>query len=166
MAKIEASLILEILGRPKENVSAAMETLINRLSLEKGVKMLNRTLHEPVPVEKSDLFTSFAEVDVELDSFMIYVAVIFGYMPSNIQITSPEKMTLNNIELNEVGNALVQRLHHYDAVTKNVLVERNFYAKKLQEIAPHLFTKQESVPAQEKTPRKDKPKKPKKSKKN
>ena len=150
MEKISASLILEILGRPKENVSAALQTVMEKLSQEKGVKILNKTLHEPMPVEKSDLFTSFAEVDVELDSIMAYLVVIFGHMPSNIQITEPEKITFNNIELNEIGNAIVQRLHHYDAVAKNVVVERNMYAKKLREVAPYLFKKPEAQAKEEK----------------
>ena len=163
MEKISASLILEILGRPKENVSAALQTVMEKLSQEKGVKILNKTLHEPMPVEKSDLFTSFAEVDVELDSIMAYLVVIFGHMPSNIQITEPEKITFNNIELNEIGNAIVQRLHHYDAVAKNVVVERNMYAKKLREVAPYLFKKPDSQNPVAKTEKKQK--KNKKSKK-
>jgi hypothetical protein len=158
MGKIHASLILEILGRPKENVSAALETVVNRLSLEKGVKIVSKTLHEPRPIEKSDLFTSFAEVDVELDSIMAYLVVIFGHMPSNIQITDPEKITLNNSELNELGNALVQRLHHYDAITKNVITERDIFARKLKQIAPHLF-KEPTQSAPVKTEEKQKKKK-------
>jgi hypothetical protein len=160
MGKIHASLILEILGRPKENVSAALETVVNRLSAEKGVKVLNKKLHEPKPIEKSDLFTSFAEVEVELESTMAYLAVIFNHMPSNIQITDPEKIIFSNLELNEIGNALVQRLHHYDALAKNILSERNMLARKLQEVAPHLFKKPETKIKPE-----TKPKEKKKSKK-
>lgn len=159
MEKITASLILEILGRPKENVVAALEKVVDKLSSEKGVKIISKTLHEPRPVEKSDLFTSFAEIDVELDSMMTYLTVIFGHMPSNIQITSPEKMTLKNIELNEIGASLTQRLHQYDALAKSVVAERNMYAQKLKDVAPHLFKKEDSLP-----PEKN-PQKPKKSKK-
>jgi hypothetical protein len=160
MAKIHASLILEILGRAKENVSAALQTVVDKLSSETGVKVVNKILHEPIPVEKSDLFTSFAEADVELDSIITYLAVIFGHMPSNIQITYPENISFNNIELNEIGNTLVQRLHHYDALTKSVVAERDMLVRKLHEVAPDLFKKPE-VPVKSK----EKPNKKKKSKK-
>ena len=156
MVKICASLILEILGRPKENVSEALQTVVNRLSLEKGVKILSKNLHEPRPVENSDLFTSFAEVDVELDSIMAYLVVVFGHMPSNIQITDPEKIIFNNLELNEIGNALVQRLHQYDSIAKNVIAEKNMLAQKLQQVAPHLFKKPEAQVKPEEEPKKKK----------
>jgi len=157
MEKIQASLILEILGRPKENVIAALETILNRMGNEKGMKILNKKTHELKPVEKSDLFTTFAEVDIELDSIMHYLTLIFTYMPANIEITHPEKINFNNPDLNELGNAIVQRLHHYDAVTKSVVAERDMFARKLHEIAPHLFKKQEEPsPKPEKKPRKKK----------
>lgn len=156
MEKIHASLILEILGRPKENVAEALNTVVVRMGAEKGVKILNKTYHEPNPIEKSDLFTAFAEVELELDSLMTYLTVIFTYMPSNIEIIRPEKITLNNIEMNEIGNSLVQRLHHYDALAKNVLAERNILAKKLQEVAPHLFQKPSEQKSEEKPAKKKK----------
>lgn len=163
MEKIHASLILEILGRPRENVTSALNTILEKMEKEKGVNVLNKKAHEPKPVEKTDLFTSFAEVDVELDSIMSYILLVFSYMPANIEITNPEKLTLNNGELNEIGNALVQRLHHYDAVTKNTLAERDMYAKKLREIAPHLFKKSENQKGEEKPEKKKKSSKKKKS---
>jgi hypothetical protein len=165
MVNLQASLILEILGRPKENVSAALQTVIDRLGSEKGVKMINKTLHEPKPLEKTDLFTSFAEVDVELDSIMTYISVIFTHMPSNIEITHPENITLNNLQLNELGNALTQRLHHYDAIAKTLLAERDMFAQKLNQVAPHLFKKNE-VPKEPPKEPEEIPKKKKKSKKN
>ena len=124
--KINATLLLEILGRPKEHVKEALTTLVLKLGAEQGVKITNKILHEPQPVKDSQtLFTSFAEIDLELDSLQRYVMVIFTYMPSHIEIISPEKIAISNAELNEVGNAITQRLHHYDAVTKNTIVERN-----------------------------------------
>ncbi|MFH1802617.1 MAG: hypothetical protein ABH864_04145 [archaeon] len=156
MEKIHASLILEILGRPKENIINALGSILEKMSNEKGIKILEKNVHDPEPVEKSDLFTSFVELDVELDSVMNYLTLIFTYMPANIEITHPEKIMFNNITLNEMGNALVQRLHHYDAVTKNTVAERDMLARKLHEVAPHLFKKQESS---SKAEAKEKPKK-------
>jgi len=151
--KIVVSLVLEILGRPAEHVSEALNTLVLRLGAEKGVKITNKTLHEPSPVKDSKtLFTSFAEVDLEIDSLESYVSVIFTYMPSHIEVIFPEKITISNSHLNEIGNAITQRLHHYDAITKNVIVERNALMEKLKEVSPELFKKEQN-------PKKNKPKK-------
>lgn len=137
--KIEASAILEILGRPKEHVTEALKTILSQIESEKGINLISKTAHEPKPLEKTDLFTSFAELDLEMDSFMHYFSFIFRYMPSNIQITYPEKLAVTNSELNEFGNALVQRLHKYDSLTKNAVAQRDLYAKELKKVNPGFF---------------------------
>lgn len=147
MGKIQARLIIEILGRPPEHVKKALEELINKLSTDKGVKILEKTLHDPLPLENSkDLFTSFAEVLLEFDSLANYVTTIFTYMPSNIEIIRPEELNIRNLDLSELGNTVLQRLHHYDAIVKGMLNERAALVAKLKEVAPHLFQKQSQQP--------------------
>ncbi|MEK6850435.1 MAG: hypothetical protein AABX85_02590 [Nanoarchaeota archaeon] len=142
MEKIQANMVLEILGRPKENVSIALGTILDSLSKEKGTAIKEKILHEPIPVEGSkDLFTAFTELAVEFDSLSDYYQIMFAYMPSNVEIVYPEKIIVKNDELTSIGNKLIQRLHDYDAVVKNTLMEKEILVKKLYEIAPHLFKK-------------------------
>lgn len=151
MDKLQASLILEVLGRPKEYIAESLNTLVVKMGSEKGVKIVSKQYHEPAPVKDTkDLFTTFAEVNVELDSLIHYFGIIFSYFPSHIEMISPENFELSNYELNELGNALVQRLHNYDSVVKQTLAERDILKNKLREVAPHLF-KQESSPAKTET---------------
>ena len=147
MDKIKANLVIEILGRPAEHIKSALFELLLKLKEEKGVKITDQKVHEPILAQNSkDLFTTFAEVSVDLDSLANYFGIIFAYMPSHIEIINPEKIELSNYNLNELGNTLIQRLHHYDAVTKNTLSERDALLNKLREIAPHLFKKQDFKP--------------------
>ena len=142
MEKIQANMIIEILGRPKENVSNAIKNLIEKLGTEKGVSLIEKTLHEPVSVPDSkNLFTTFAEVTVEFDSLGTYMGIMFAYLPSNIQIISPEKVLIKNDDLTVLGNKIIQRIHDYDAITKKTLAERETLIRKLHEVAPHLFKK-------------------------
>jgi len=169
MQKIQVNLIFEILGRPPEHIKEALNTLVIKMGSEKGVKLLSKTYHEPKKVEDPkahDLYTAFAEVSLELDSMGDYFKIIFTYMPANIELVSPESISFNNFELNELSNALLQRLHNYDALTKNVVFERDMFAKKLQEVAPHLFREPEQTPQQVQKPvKKEKAKKKVKPKK-
>jgi hypothetical protein len=140
MEKIHVFLVLEILGRPKEHVKEALNTLVVRMGSEKGVKIINKTYHDPVPVEGSkELFTAFAEVGLELESLSEYLGIVFAYMPSNIEVVKPEKLVLTKSDLNQLANTLTQRLHNYDAITKQTIAERDAVIKKLYEYAPHLF---------------------------
>lgn len=171
MEKIQATLILEILGRPAEHIKSALVALVERLGTEKGVTVTAKTIHEPTPVKESkDLFTTFAEVSVEFESIANYFGIIFTYMPANVELISPTEFKISNTELSELGNRLLIQLHNYDAITKKMLFERNFLVKKLREAAPHLFKKdmirqEEQNPAQEAQPAEEEVEKKKSGKK-
>ncbi|MBI2452568.1 hypothetical protein HYV50_05865 [Candidatus Pacearchaeota archaeon] len=138
--KIQAAMVLEILGRPAEHIKNALEMLATNLAAERGVKIINKKIHTPVPVKDSkDLFTTFAEIEVSFESLENYLRVIFAYMPSHIEIIHPEKISLSNYDLNDLGGLLVQRLHALDNVAKNTMAERDILMQKLKEVAPHLF---------------------------
>ncbi len=140
MEKITASLVMEILGRPIENVSETLNSLVEKLSKEKGVFLKDKKIHAPVKIEGvSDLFTSFAEVEVELDTIEVFFYLMFAYMPSHVELIHPDKITLQNQELTTFANVLVQRLHNYDGIAKNYLVEREMFLEKLKELSPETF---------------------------
>ncbi len=148
--KINAMMILEILGKPKEYVLESLTAVVEKLSTEKGVKIIGKTIHEPLNVKNSkELFTTFAEIDIEFESLEHYIYIMFGYMPSNIQIISPENLSLSNSFLNELGNKIIQKLHNYDAITKKVLYEHQQIMEKIKSVSPDLYkrlTSQKSKP--------------------
>jgi len=153
MDKIQAALILEILGKPADHVKNALVGLVDKLEGEKGVKILDKQIHEPAPVQESkEIFTTFAEVSVEFDSLVNCFGILFAYMPSHIEIISPTSFTLSNTDFNDLSNKLLARLHDYDAITKKFVYERNFLLGKLHEKAPELFKKKESPDKPQETP--------------
>ena len=148
MEKIQLRMILEILGRPASNVTEALQSLSQRLSTEKGVKIIEQTLHEPVKVKDAeDLYTTFGEFVLELDSTNLLFGLMFAYMPAHAEVISPEELPVKNAELSTLMNALLQRLHSYDSIAKRLIVEKETLTKKLYEVAPHLFKKQNTAPA-------------------
>lgn len=153
MEKIYVRLVLEILGRPKEEVLKALSALVTRLGTEQGVSIKQQTLHEAVPVKDSkDLFTTFAEVELELDTISHFFMVVFGYMPAHIEIISPQNLEVANTAFTESANRIVHKLHDYDAIAKKMLYERNILLRKIQEQAPALFKEITTPPAQRPAP--------------
>ena|SRR3989344_2964560 len=171
MDKFTVRMILEILGRPPEHIKNALTQLVTKLGSEKGVKLLEKTISEPIPVQDSkDLFTSFAEVNVECESLEVFLGLIFSYMPSNVELISPEQIPFTNTDINLLANKLTLRLHDYDSIAKRMMQDREFLIKKLQEHAPQLFKNNKTPDAIEIKPeakegKKSKEKKPNKSKK-
>lgn len=165
MDKIKADLIFEILGRPAEHIRTALSAVIDKLGMEKGVKVNDKKIHEPTEVKESkDLYTTFAEVSIEFDAIENLFGILFAYMPAHVEIISPANFEITNLNLNELSNTILMRLHNYDAIAKKLIYEKDFLVNKLREVAPHLFRKPEA--GAESTEVEDKPaKKEKKSKK-
>ena len=77
MDNIRADMVFEILGRPAEHLKLALSQLIEKLCSEKGMKILNKTVHEPVEVkETKNLYTTFAEVSLECDLIENFIDTI------------------------------------------------------------------------------------------
>ena len=99
MEKIQAIMILEILGRPADYVSGSLNELVKKLGEEKGVKILKKQLREPLPVKESkELFTTFAELEVEFETLEMYLAVLFAYMPAHIEVLNPDNNLLSGMD--------------------------------------------------------------------
>lgn len=160
MEKIQAQLVIEMLGRPPEHIKEGMQTLIVKLGAEKGIHVLEKKIHEPKKVEDGrDLYTTFAELTIEADDLPSFFYILFSYMPSHVEIVYPEHIDLHNYNMNDLANRIMQRLHDYDAIAKQMLNERTILLTKLKEFAPHLFKQpQQSQQEQQKSASKTKKK--------
>lgn len=135
MANVKAVIIFEMLGRPAQHLKETMEGFIEKLSHESGVEITKKTIHEPKIVEKaeSEIFTTFAEVEINLKDVKELLRIVFVYMPSHIEIISPEEIVLKNFDLNTLINELVRKLHQYDEIAKRIILERNILQRQLEQ---------------------------------
>lgn len=130
--KIRAVFILEALGRPPEHVKEKLESVIDKLKKEENVEVMGDSIAKPRKAKDSKkLFTSFAEVEIETNLQKL-LALVLAYMPSNIDIITPEKIQLKNSDLNSILNQITQKLHRYDEIAKTVMMERKQLANKIK----------------------------------
>jgi hypothetical protein len=168
--KIQARLILEILGRPASNVTEALTNMVDKMSKEKGVIIIEKKIHDVLPVKDvQDLFTSFAEVMIECDKLPTFFSIVFGYMPSNIEIIKPDTFAIRNAELSLLTNNILSRLHNYDAIARRLLVDNSLLKQKLgisnlseqtQARVQEKVAEQKEEPKKEEEKKESKPKKP------
>ena len=141
--KIQTSIILEMLGRPKEHLEETLNKLVEVLGKEKGLKITNKTIHEPKKLEDRDkdgnlikvtpenqLYTAFAEIEMDTDLDTL-IKITFKYMPSHIEIISPEAFNITNFEVTGLLNEITARLHHYDAIAKSALMNNKLLTRKI-----------------------------------
>ena len=135
MNELNVRLIFEILRRPSEHVKEALNKLVVKMGSDSGIEIIEKKYHAPKEVEEAKgVYTSFAEFEMIVDSLDAFFEIIFNYFPANVEITSPRNLKIGNEYLNEISNRLISRLHHYDAVTKRLLEERQIFLKKLEEM--------------------------------
>ena len=131
--KITARLVIEIMGRPPEHIEEGLNTLVVRMGSEKGMKILKKDYHKAKKIENTEnLYTAFAEVEAEFENSEKLFAVIFNYMPANIEIIEPANFKLKNFELNTLANFILGKLHNYDEIAKRIIVERDILIKTLE----------------------------------
>lgn len=142
--KIRANFVFQMLGRPPEHLIDTMNSLIDSISAEKGIKIIERMVHPAKkvdnkdergqPIAQGELYSTFSDIELELDNLMTLLSIAIRYMPSHIEIIYPEDFNLKNVDFNLIVNEILARLHNYDAIAKSSLMNNQLLAKKLSEI--------------------------------
>ena len=132
---IRAVFILEIAGKPPEHLIKTLENIIEAMKKEKGVKFINKKIKEPAPIKDQEKFyTTFAEVELEIENPLTLLFIIFKYMPAHIEIVYPESIKFTNDGLGIVLNELARRLHGYDEIARIIRIEKKILEKKLKSV--------------------------------
>lgn len=161
--KIEASMILEMMGRPKEHLENTMNQFIATLESEKDVKVLNKKTHKIKEIKdaKREMFSTFSELEIKC-SLETFFYVIAKYMPSNIEIIKPTDISVANSELSALMNQYASRLHRYDEIAKRAMVQNKILENQIAKFQSQL--KNQGQQKEEKSSDKKKKSKSKKKK--
>ena len=133
--KYKANLILEVIGHPPEHLEPALKEVIDKISNEKGVTLEDSKINKPKELEaKKGFFTTFAEVEVEVDDLLVLIRLTFKYMPSFVELVSPENAIFGNNKFNEFLNEVARRLHRYEDLARVFQVEKARLEKRIREL--------------------------------
>lgn len=105
MSKITARFIIEISGKPQENVEKALEKFKNQFEEEKEQFTINSCLlEEPEYSEESKLYSGFLEVDAVFGDISDLLNFIADYNPTSIEIEEPSELSFDSSELAGILN--------------------------------------------------------------
>ncbi|MCG2719057.1 MAG: hypothetical protein L6408_09540 [Nanoarchaeota archaeon] len=137
MNKIQAKIVIEILGTPKGHVEETMKQIIEKLKNEKGLELLRETTYESKqleePQELKNMWSTFSDMEIEVEEFNKLVGICFDYMPSSIEILDPFDLKMETADISEMLNDLMAKLHKVDMALKNTIAHNTMLQKKLQE---------------------------------
>ena len=131
--KIKALLIYEILGRPAEHIKKSLEDLINKIGENPGIEIIKNKIHEPHLLEEKDrktletdeqIFSTFAEVELDIDNLNLVYTLIINTLPSSIEIMEPSQLNIKNFDLSSALSELTIKLHKFDEIAKALAMDK------------------------------------------
>ena len=112
-------MIVEMAGRPAEHVKESLEKHIKVLDDVDDITLHSIKVSEPKEIEGSKgFFSSFAEVDFEVDKFNNLGNIVLDFMPSSIEVVEPANITISMKDATDMMNVFSGRLHKYDEIAK------------------------------------------------
>ena len=131
MKKIVAKLTMEVLGSPKEYVDKTLRHYLDQLKDEKDLKLVSEKVHESLQQENK-MWSTFAEMQIEVDGMKRLLDVCFDYLPSNVEILEPAGMEIDLDEFADNLNDLLAIMHKYTMAIKKLQAENIYMMKKLK----------------------------------
>ncbi|MBW2973234.1 hypothetical protein KY346_02485 [Candidatus Woesearchaeota archaeon] len=127
MAKIKARVIIEMLGAPKEYIEQTLTNYLEKLRTD-GIKIVNEVKEEAK--KQGELFSTFAELDIEFEKIEDLFGFCFDSMPSSVEILEPEELKISAADFSNYLNDLQAKLHEVDMVVKttraqNAVLDKN-----------------------------------------
>jgi len=102
---IRVMMVIEVIGRPPEHLTETLNNIIKQIDEEKGVDVKEKKMGAPVLMkDQKDFYTSFAEIEIEVEEILDLAMLMFKYMPAHVEIISPELIALKNNGCNEIFN--------------------------------------------------------------
>jgi hypothetical protein len=130
---MKVRMIVEVAGFPKEYIEQTIVLLGEKFAENNSsVKVTKRMVREPQQIKDSKIWSGFIEFHCDVESLVVLMGLIFDYMPSSVEIISPDVITEDNFKLNGLLNDLAGRLHQYDAAIKTLKAEKTLLGKKIK----------------------------------
>jgi len=162
-------MIVEMAGRPAAHLTESLENHVGILNKVKDIEVHSIKVSEPREIERKDvaksdeMFTAFAECDIEAETFARLSETMFDFMPSSVEVIEPSKITMDCNESTNLLNNISGRMHRYDEIAKIAGARLQQMGAQLQAAQKILIAKDEEIvklkkggkkktPAKKKTP--------------
>ncbi|MDD5133406.1 MAG: hypothetical protein PHD81_01185 [Candidatus Nanoarchaeia archaeon] len=130
--KLKIKAIIEIAGFPEEHIKKVMNEVMENLEKEKGIQVITKDVAEVKKVQET-LWSTFADLELQLDDMEVLTNFCFNYMPSSVEIIEPLKLDGEIKPIENMINDLLARLHNFTMYLKNLQAENILLKKQLEE---------------------------------
>jgi hypothetical protein len=114
----ECRAILELLGKPQEYIDDTAKKIVETIKASEKYKITSE--YFSTTEQKEHLFSKFIEIELKVKDIPSIFDFCFDYMPSSIEIISPESFNVQGRQLTAFLSDLQARLHNSDMATKKM----------------------------------------------
>jgi len=134
---LKCSVLIELIGRPKEHIEKSMKEYIHKIREEKGLHLVSEEIAETKKKETGaedeemmkELWATFAELEFWVKEPIQLTHFCLNYMPSSVEIIEPQELKWRSRDVTKFFNDLQGRLHQLDMVAKQNKSEILFLRK-------------------------------------
>jgi hypothetical protein len=110
--KITVRFMLQIAGKPVENVTKALELVFDKIKESNDYKFIEGEIIEPELEEKSTMYSGLIEVTLKFEKVEKLMGFIIDYTPNSVEIEDPETLKFEISEFNGVLNDMSSKFLH------------------------------------------------------
>lgn len=134
VGKIKARFIIQIAGKPFENVMKALEIVLKQLKEKKeDFTFISGEIEKPELDEETTLYSGFIDVTLEFEGIDFILDFILNYTPSSVEVEEPEEIELTNGALTGVLNELTNIILNSNNEVRKLRAQVHLLNKKLGE---------------------------------
>ena len=137
--KIICRAIVEVVGKQKEYVAKAIQTIIESAKEIKGLKIQKTDVEEvkslkdeklskteqKIQEKAGELFSTFAEIEFSAKDFDVVFSFCFDFLPSSIEIIEPEHIEIKSLEVTKMLTDFLSKMHNADMAVKRLNFENS-----------------------------------------
>lgn len=124
--------IIEIVGSPENYINEIMDKVVNKLDERAEIKVLKKDVFKANQIEGKPLWSSFCEVELDIDGVDTLLSYCLDFMPSSIEIVEPDIFSLKNNKVTNMFNDLLAKLHENNIILKNTQAENIILKRQLE----------------------------------
>jgi hypothetical protein len=109
---ITVRFMLQVAGKPVENVNKALELVFDKIKESKDYKFIEGEIIEPELDEKSTMYSGLIEVTLKFEKVEKLMGFIVDYTPNSVEIEDPETLKFEISEFNGVLNDMSSKFLH------------------------------------------------------
>lgn len=131
---ITARFMLQVAGKPVENVEKALELVLKKIEESKDWKFLEGEIVDPELDDETTLYSGLIEVLLKFESVEKLMGFIVDYTPNSVEVEDPETLTFDIASFNSILNDMSSKFLNVAMELRKANAGLHFLNNKLKKL--------------------------------